>query len=160
MEFQSNLYPNRFPFRSIALLILAFLSIPKSDPLSGLGEFYFLNPGVTLTKAGPGLELSAGKNGFGRGGALLLGALGRYEPQPNRKEVGVEFGLVVFLVEAGVSFSDKSSGEFFAPDLCFPIPLSRGGGKGLVVNLSYRIYPHGVGENTFGGSLKFAWTSF
>lgn len=126
--------------------------------MSGLGEFKFINPGITLTKAGPGFELSAGKNGLGSGKALLLGGLGRYEFRDNRKEAGIEFGLGLFLVEAGVSFSDKSSGEFFAPDLCLPLQLSGGGEKGLVINLFYRIYPRGPGENTLGGSLKFAWT--
>jgi hypothetical protein len=148
----------RISLRSIALAVLVCISDSRSDALSGLGEFKFINPGVTLTKEGPGFELSAGRNGLGSGKALLLGALGRYEPEDNRKEAGIEFGLALFLIEAGVSFSDKSSGEFFAPDLCLPISLSGGGEKGLVLNLFYRIYPHGHGENTFGGSLKFAWT--
>jgi len=135
------------------------LSYPRSDALSGLAEFYFINPGVTLTKAGPGFELSAGKNGVGGGGsALLFGALGRYQPEDNRKEAGVEFGLVAFLFEAGISFSDQGPGPFFTPDLCIPIPLSKNGfDKGLVFNLFYRVYPGKTDGNTFGGSLKVAW---
>ena len=152
-------YPKWFSFRNTVLFILASLSYPRSDAMSGMGEFYFVNPGVTLTKVGPGFELSAGKNGVGGGGsALLLGALGRYQPEDNRTEAGVEFGVVAFLLEAGMTFSDKGPGAFFAPDLCIPIPSSKDHDKGLVFNLFYRVYPAEKGGNTFGGSLKVAWT--
>lgn len=153
---KTDVRPKWVSLRSLALLCWVPLADPRADAMSGLGKFAFLNPGITITKDGPGLELSVGRNGIGSGGALLIGALGRYEFQDHRKEAGVEFGVAIFLIEAGVSFSDKGSGEFFAPDLCLPLPLSGGGEKGLVLNLFYRIYPYG--DNTFGGSLKFAWT--
>jgi hypothetical protein len=153
MQCQRPQYSKCVSIRTVALIILASFSDPKADALSGLGEFYFVNPGITLTKAGPGLELSAGKNGIEPGSVLLLGALGRYEFRENRVEAGMEFGAVFFLFEAGVSFSDRGVGEFIAPDLCIPIPLQRRH-RGMAINLFYRIYPGTSGDNTFGGSLK------
>lgn len=121
--------------------------------MSGMGTFYFVNPGMTLTKAGPGLELSAGKNGLEPDGILLLGGLARYEFQHHRIEAGMEFGAALFLFEAGLSFSDKGFGEFLAPDLCIPIPL-RQMDRGMAVNFFYRIYPGSSGDNTIGVSMK------
>lgn len=137
------------------LLVLLALSESRSDALSRLGRFWFVNPGITLTKDGPGLELSGGRTGLGSGEATLLGGLVRYEVPGHRAEIGMEAGLAIFLVEMGFSFSDRGAGEFIAPDLCIPIPGS--GNVGAAVNLFFRVYPASGGENTFGASLKIAW---
>ena len=141
--------------RTALLLILTGLSQSRSDVLSGMGEFWFLNPGLTITKAGPGFELSGGRFGLGASKAVLLGGLARYEPSGHRIEAGMEAGFAVFLLEMGLTFSDRGSGEFIAPNLSVPIPGA--GQTGMVVNLFYRIYPETEKENTIGGSLKFSW---
>jgi hypothetical protein len=120
-----------------------------------MGRFWFLNPGITLTKRGPGYELSGGRTGLGSGEATLLGGLVRYEYPDHRAEVGLEAGFAVFLLEMGLSFSDRGSGEFIAPDLCIPIPSS--GNYGMALNFFFRVYPAIWAENSFGASIKFAW---
>jgi hypothetical protein len=93
---------------------------------------------------------------LGQGEATVLGGVVRYEPDIHRSEVALEAGLAVFLLEMGISFSDRGSGGFLAPDLCIPIPVSDN--HWMAINLFYRFYPSQSDENTFGASLKFAWT--
>jgi hypothetical protein len=139
----------------LVLFVLMALSESYADALSGLGQFWFLNPGVTVTKGGPGFEFSGGRMGLGSGKGTLLGGLVRHEYPHNRTEVGLEAGIAVFLLEMGISFSDRGEGEFIAPDLCIPIPASDK--YGMAINLFYRVYPRFDAENTFGASIKFAW---
>jgi hypothetical protein len=141
--------------RTTILFIMAFLSISHSDVLRSMGKFWFINPGITLTKEGAGVELSGGRNGMESGEPALLGGLIRYEPAVNRVEAGMEAGIAIFLLEAGFSFSDQGSGVFLAPNLSIPIPVSKD--RWMVLNLYYRFYPAVETASSVGASLKFAW---
>lgn len=141
--------------RNAILFILILLSQSHSDVLRSMGKFRFLNPGITITKEGPGFEISGGRNGTDLGEPALFGALIRYEPSLHRAEAGLEAGIAIFLVEAGFSYSDQGSGVFMAPNLSLPIPVSRN--RWMVANLCYRLYPVLKGANSLGASLKFAW---
>lgn len=142
-------------FRTPILIILAFFSVSHSDALSSMDKFWFLSPGVTYTKHGPGFEISGGRNGLGSGEFQLLGALFRYEPADHRTEVGLEAGIAIFLLEIGVAYSDREFGGFLAPDLC--IPIKAPGNPGIVVNLFYRFFPSAVAASSLGASVKVAW---
>jgi hypothetical protein len=141
--------------RTAILFILVLHSISHSDVLRSMGKFWFINPGITLTKEGAGFELSGGRSGMETGEPAFLGTLVRYEPAVHRAEVAMEAGVAIFLLEAGFSLSDQGSGVFFAPDLSIPIPASKD--RWMVMNLYYRIYPVIEGASTVGASLKFAW---
>ena len=137
------------------MLVLACLSASHSDALSAMDEFWFFSPGITLTRHGPGVEISGGRNGLGSGEFVLLGALLRNEPSDGRMEVGLEAGIAVFLLEAGVTYSHGEFSGFFAPDLCIPIYANER--SGVVTNLYYRVYPSDLAVNTLGASVKLAW---
>ena len=141
--------------RNAFIFISILFSQSHSDVLKSMGQFRFINPGITLTKDGPGFEVSAGRNGTDLGEPALFGALVRYEPSLHRAEAGLEAGIAIFLVEAGFSYSEKGSGVFMAPNLSLPIPASRD--RWMVLNLCYRLYPTVKGTNSFGASLKFAF---
>jgi hypothetical protein len=123
--------------------------------LNEANRFVFLSPGVTVTGGGPGLEFSVGQNGFESAHILTAGALAQYEFRKRRFNLGGEAGYLFFQTELSYSFSESGNSVLWVPSLCIPIPLDMT--HGFAVNFFYRAYLQRSGENSVGGSFKFAF---
>jgi hypothetical protein len=127
-----------------------------STEMSILTPFYFISAGPTITKNGPGLELSSGLAAI-----VSCGVVMHYEPNRSLLNVGMEFGAFLPLVfELGGSYSDRGGSQFFTTSLLIPLRAPKWAPDAfrlVVLNGFYRMYSDYVGMDTFGVSLKLPW---
>jgi hypothetical protein len=131
---------------------LAGLSV-QAQPEKESATAVILSPGVTWTGNGPGAELSVNYLYYYTG----FGAVAQYEPNHSLRNIGAQFGFLYLLIEAGVSYSDRGSSVYFAPDIMLPLSIFEIGEVTPMLNVFYRHYPASEyqGLSSLGVSGKF-----